>query len=97
LFTHLLHEETYCYLAELRRVLKPGGLLILSFLEFASERHWQTFMDTVNARRTTARHQLNMFIEESALRLWASKIWFSVKQVDRKHPIGQTIAFLRLV
>jgi SAM-dependent methyltransferase len=30
-FTHLLHEQTYCYLEEARRVLKPGGKIVFSF------------------------------------------------------------------
>ena len=34
LFTHLLHEETFIYLRDMLRVLKPGGMLAFSFLEF---------------------------------------------------------------
>ena len=35
-FTHLLHTETYLYLEDIRRVLRPGGRLVFSFLEFAN-------------------------------------------------------------
>ena len=95
LFTHLLHEETYCYLQELHRVLKPDALLVMSFLEFSREGHWPIFQATVDARKQNARNPLNMFIEEPVLRLWANKIGFTVELIDQKHPIGQTIAFLR--
>jgi ubiquinone/menaquinone biosynthesis C-methylase UbiE len=95
LFTHLLHEETFCYLQELRRVLKPNAVLIISFLEFSREAHWSIFQATVDARKHNDRNPLNMFIEENVLRLWASKIGFTVEQVDRGHPIGQTVASLR--
>src|SRR5205085_1468550 len=40
-FTHLLHEETYLYMSEARRILKPSGKLVLSFVEFAAPHHWK--------------------------------------------------------
>jgi SAM-dependent methyltransferase len=95
LFTHLLHEETFCYLQEIRRILKPGGLLVLSYLEYSRPDHWPVFEDTVNARKSKADHQLNIFFEESVLRLWAIKLGLFVSAVDRTHPIGQTLAYLR--
>ena len=45
--THLLHEHSYWYLEEARRVLKPGGKIVVSFLEFAERAHWPVFRDTV--------------------------------------------------
>ena len=33
--THLLHEESFVYLREARRVLKPGGKIVLSCLDFS--------------------------------------------------------------
>ena len=42
-FTHLLHEHSYLYLCEAKRVLKPGGKIVLSFLEFANALHWGVF------------------------------------------------------
>ena len=42
-FTHLLHEESYVYLREAKRVLKPGGKIALSFLDFQLESHWKIF------------------------------------------------------
>lgn len=33
-FTHLLHQQTFEYLRDSRRVLKPGGRIVFSFLEF---------------------------------------------------------------
>ena len=32
-FTHLLHEESFIYLEDFKRVLKPGGSVVFSFLE----------------------------------------------------------------
>ncbi len=46
-FTHLLHERTFLYLAEARRVLKPGGTIVFWFLEFAMDFHWNVFEGTV--------------------------------------------------
>src|SRR5690349_14009653 len=48
--THLLHEDSYCYLREAQRVLRPGGKVVFSFLEFRAETHWAVFESMVQAR-----------------------------------------------
>src|SRR6266849_11104000 len=71
-FTHLQHAETYLYLEDIRRVLRPGGRLVFSFLEFAEPEHWEIFKDTAQAvRRGTAAH-LNQFIERNAIESWCA-------------------------
>jgi SAM-dependent methyltransferase len=47
-FTHITHEHTYLYLKDAVRILKPGGLVIFSFLEFAVPSHWDAFAKAVN-------------------------------------------------
>ena len=50
--THLLHEQSFRYLQEARRVLKPGGRVVFSFLEFREPGHLEIFLNTVeNSRR----------------------------------------------
>ncbi len=48
LFTHLLPEESFVYMRDAHRALKPGGRLIFSFLEVDQEKHWNIFMSRVN-------------------------------------------------
>ena len=74
LFTHLLHEETYIYLEEVKRVLKPGGTLVFSFLEFRIGPHWAVFRDTVKQAKAGQRPHLNMFIERKAIEAWARQL-----------------------
>jgi ubiquinone/menaquinone biosynthesis C-methylase UbiE len=75
-FTHLLHAESYIYIEDIRRVLRPGGRLVLSFLEFANPEHWVVFADTVNIQRHAAVPHLNMFLERNAIDLWADKLGY---------------------
>ena len=101
-FTHLLHAETYLYLEDIRRVLQPKGVLVLSFLEFAQPRHWQIFADTVAAERQRAAPHLNQFIERNTIDLWAQKLGFSAPAyIDADAapwgdpgPLGQSVAIL---
>lgn len=79
LFTHLLHEETYIYLEECARVLKPGGRLVFSFLEFHVPPHWAVFASTVQQVKNANRSHLNVFIERNAIALWAQYTGFSVE------------------
>jgi SAM-dependent methyltransferase len=70
-FTHLLHEQTFLYLEEARRVLRPGGRVVFSFLEF--DVHWDIFHDTVERERAGKAEEgvLNVFMERSDIRMWA--------------------------
>lgn len=102
LFTHLLHEETYIYLQDAFRILKPGGKIVLSFLEFGEPTHWGVFAPTVEARRTNTRLPLNTFIERSAIDVWCTHLGFErVAFVDAHDKcwngsaLGQSLAVLR--
>ena len=79
-FTHLLHHETWLYLEDIRRVLRPGGRLVLSFLEFASTAHWSVFAASTEAHRTGALPHLNQFIERSVIDLWCAKLGYVREQ-----------------
>lgn len=78
-FTHLLHEESYVYLAEARRVLRPGGRAVFSFLELAVAHNWTVFDANVAwvRDRTMAGH-LNVFQHRDDIRLWAERLGFEV-------------------
>ena len=100
-FTHLLHHESYLYIEDACRALKPKGKLIFSFLEFADPGHWRIFEDTVEAQRSAVPTHLNSFIERSAISVWASHLGFAdtefLKGSDRVlggKGLGQAVAIL---
>lgn len=69
-FTHMLHEHSYRYLMEAKRVLKPGGTIIFSFLEFAIARHWEQFQWNIPQNDLP----LNMFIGRDAIHAWVEHL-----------------------
>jgi len=71
-FTHLLHEQSYVYLQEAQRVLKPGGKIIFSFLDFAIPCHWAVFES--NVRDIGGEYPMNMFISQDGIRAWAEHL-----------------------
>ena len=79
-FTHLLHEESYRYLQEAVRVLKPRGRIVFSFLEFAVGCTWDVFDRMVKAERRT---WLDMFISRDAIEAWAEHLALSIKLLQR--------------
>jgi SAM-dependent methyltransferase len=84
--THLLHEQSYAYLKEARRVLAPGGRIVISFLEFAIPSHWAVF-DSMIAD-IGGQDQLNMFIERNAIHAWADHLSLEVVAIhdgDKPH------------
>jgi SAM-dependent methyltransferase len=80
-FTHLLHEQSYLYLQEARRTLKPGGRIVLSFLEFRMASHWTIFANTVEDARRADEHPLNVFIDRDALHAWAAHLGLAVVDI----------------
>jgi ubiquinone/menaquinone biosynthesis C-methylase UbiE len=99
LFTHLLHSETYLYMEDGKRVLKSGGKLVFSFLEFANPEHWSSFMGEVAARRSGKGAHLNTLIERSVVEKWADALGYRLETiVDGTeapwggHPLWQSVA-----
>lgn len=78
-FTHLLHEETYRYLQESHRVLRGGGHVVFSFLEFAVDSHWNIF--EADVRDVDSQHPLNQFISRDGIKAWAEHLEFEVANV----------------
>ena len=79
--THLLHEQSYLYLEDARRVLKPDGRIVFSFLEFRMPFHWNVFASTVDDARGRNEHPLNVFIERDAIQAWAAHLGLAVLDV----------------
>lgn len=76
--THLLHEQSYLYLEDAKRVLKPDGRIVFSFLEFRMPFHWSVFASTVDDARGRNEHPLNVFIERDAIHAWAMHLGLAV-------------------
>jgi SAM-dependent methyltransferase len=79
--THLLHEQSYLYLEEAKRVLKPDGRIVFSFLEFRMPFHWSVFASTVDNARGRNEAPLNVFIERDAIQAWAAHLGLAVLDV----------------
>ena len=79
-FTHLLHEESYCYLLEAKRVVKPGGKIVFSFLEY--EHNWKIFEDTftIILKGGTSVH-LNTFIGRDAIDAWTDHLGLKILEM----------------
>ncbi|HEX5862663.1 MAG TPA: methyltransferase domain-containing protein [Casimicrobiaceae bacterium] len=93
-FTHLLHEESYCYLLEAKRVVKPGGKIVFSFLEY--EHNWRVFEDTFTAiLGGGASVHLNTFIGRDAIDAWTNHLGVKILEmhaatepfIELSHPI----------
>ena len=100
--THLLHEQSYWYLQEAARVLKPGGRVVFSFLEFPEPAHWAVFLDTVEASKQRHSIPLNVFIDRAAIAIWAESLGLQVVEIRSgqdtivaEGPLGQSICVLQ--
>jgi SAM-dependent methyltransferase len=80
-FTHLLHEQTYVYLQEAKRVLRPGGQVVFSFLDFTIPSHWQVFESNL-ADMGVNLQPLNMFISKDAIRVWAEHLGLDLLVIE---------------
>jgi SAM-dependent methyltransferase len=100
--THLLHEQGYWYLEEARRVLKPGGHVVFSFLEFQEPVHWANFDIVLNAQKTRAPVPMNVFHDRAFLPIWAARLGMDVvdirgaaEVIAPEGNLGQALCVLR--
>lgn len=98
--THMLHEQSYLYLADAKRVVRAGGRIVFSFLEFTIPNHWTVFEATV-ADATALQHPLNVFIERTAIGAWAQHLGLTVvamrdgtDALPGFSPLGQSVCVL---
>jgi ubiquinone/menaquinone biosynthesis C-methylase UbiE len=85
-FTHLLHEESYRYLEEAKRALKPGGKIVFSFLEFCMPNHWSVFEGVLSDNRPDK--VLNQFLSRDAIQAWAQHLQLQILEItdgDKPH------------
>lgn len=98
-FTHLLQTEVAIYTVGSFHKLKPGGLLIFSFLEF--QKHWQVLVDSMSAHLQHGRPypHLNAFLSRDQIAFMAEQIGFDlVRWIEPDAPnlgIGQSAVVLR--
>jgi len=95
--THLLHEESFVYLREAKRVLKPGGKIVLSFLDFRIGAHWDIFQNSNLQDVGIGSQPMNVFISTDMLREWAKHLELEVEVIkdgDEPYvPLSQPLEF----
>lgn len=90
-FTHLRHEETYLYLQEAKRVLKPTGKIIFSFLEFPNPHHWQVFENNMDS--VAKDKPLNQFMSLDAIKIWAYHLEMQIVSLNRAGKVALSQEF----
>ena len=103
IFTHLYAVESFIYLRDIHRALKPDGKLVMSFLEFGQPTHWTVFDQNVERKLQDARAPLDAFIARSDLIAWCDRIGFTIDRFidgmdETATPfgnVGQSVAILR--
>jgi SAM-dependent methyltransferase len=93
-FTHLMQEESFLYLEEARRVLKPGGRIIATYLDMADARHWSIFENNVRSTRHRQQKPMDIFLSQDFFVTWASRLDLTI--IDSNAPGGgQRICILQ--
>lgn len=78
-FTHILDEDIFRYLEEAKRVIKPGGSIVFTFLDFSVDWHWPVFLSALNDRRPD--RVLTRFLSKDTIRIFCSKLSLKILQL----------------
>jgi SAM-dependent methyltransferase len=78
-FTHLLHEDTFRYLEEACRVLKGGGKIVFSFLEFRIGCSWEVFAAAVATRKRNEYREHTQFVSRDWIEACAAHLNLDVE------------------
>jgi ubiquinone/menaquinone biosynthesis C-methylase UbiE len=92
-FTHIYEDETFIYLKDAARVLRPGGALVMSILEI--ERHWDVFAFWAEQRKADLGSVPTVCLEIPTLQLLARKGGLSLDLTHWDTGLGQTVCVLR--
>jgi SAM-dependent methyltransferase len=79
--THLLHEDSFRYLREAKRVLKRGGRIVFSFLEFRVYETRTVFRQMVERRDTRQERVVDQFVSRDAIEAWADELDLDVLKI----------------
>lgn len=79
--THLLHEDSFRYLRDAKRVLKPGGRIVFSFLEFRVFATRTVFRQMVERRDTGQERVMDQFFSRDAIEAWADELDLDVVKI----------------
>jgi len=94
-FTHLLHEHSYQYLVEAKRVLKTNGKIIFSFLEYKIPAHWHHF--NMKLSDTNEQLPLIVFMSRDCIEAWADHLCLKILAIidgDKPHiPLSHPVTF----
>ncbi|MEO0689559.1 MAG: class I SAM-dependent methyltransferase [Pseudomonadota bacterium] len=101
-FTHLHPPETFLFIRDAHRALKPGGTLLFSFLEMEEPEHERIWNNVLtHVQNTQAVEQLDAFLHRDWIRRFArdanyEKPQFTDGTDSSKHPaFWQSLAILR--
>ena len=93
-FTHLLQEESFLYLEEARRVLKPGGRIVVSYLDIADPRYWEIFEANVRSAQLRQEKPMDIFLSEDFFTTWAAHLDLTILE-SRVPDCGQRTCVLQ--
>jgi ubiquinone/menaquinone biosynthesis C-methylase UbiE len=79
--THTPHGQSFAYLREAKRVLKPGGKIVFSYLEYDVPVHWNIFVQNIDVSKGI--HPANVFLSREAIEVWASHLQLRVESLHR--------------
>ncbi len=79
--THLLHEDSFRYLREAKRVLKLGGRIVFSFLEFRVYATRTVFREMVVRRDTGRERVMDQFVSRDAIEAWADELNLDIVKI----------------
>jgi len=62
-------------------VLKLGGKIVFSYLDYEVPAHWNIFMQDVDA--SIGIHPLNVFLSQETINAWASRLQLRVESLHK--------------